>query len=74
MSSLCDVAPKGCTIAICPSCEQLFFKDDNHQECNYCVVGMVWVKSSECFDFGHYVYHPEKDIHAKHFQENVKNE
>lgn len=73
MSSIYDVTPPGCTRSECPSCKRLFFKDDNHKECNYCVAGMVWVKSGECHDFGHYVYHPEKDPNAKQFQETVKN-
>lgn len=55
-----NVAPEGCVRAICPSCKRLFYKDDNHKECNYCVIGLVWKDPTGC-GLGYFVYHPEKD-------------
>lgn len=32
--------PIGCTMIICPTtCKRLFYSDENHKECNFCIVG-----------------------------------
>ena len=53
--------PKGTEIKFCPTCERLFYRDEEHQVCNYCVRGLVFENKTDKYGFPIYTYYEGLD-------------